>query len=135
MGLTDRTGVSVSVSGLAQLVWSDVAMMAVYSIVGLVLALVLSPVCNLLALDDKTVRGLGVNVDLVRFVISVAAVLLVSGVTAVIGVVGFLALDRAAYGTADRRLRPPYSGALLYLAGRFCAVAGGYCGPVHCTAQ
>lgn len=91
-GLTDRTGVSVSVSGLAQLVWSDVAMMAVYSIVGLVLALVLSPVCNLLALDDKTVRGLGVNVDLVRFVISVAAVLLVSGVTAVIGVVGFLAL-------------------------------------------
>ena len=64
-GLTDRTGVSVSVSGLAQLVWSDVAMMAVYSIVGLVLALVLSPVCNLLALDDKTVRGLGVNVDLV----------------------------------------------------------------------
>lgn len=91
-GLTDRTGVSVSVSGLAQLVWSDVAMMVVYSIVGLVLALVLSPVCNLLALDDKTVRGLGVNVDLVRFVISVAAVLLVSGVTAVIGVVGFLAL-------------------------------------------
>lgn len=91
-GLTDRTGVSVSVSGLAQLVWSDAAMMAVYSIVGLVLALVLSPVCNLLALDDKTVRGLGVNVDLVRFVISVAAVLLVSGVTAVIGVVGFLAL-------------------------------------------
>ena len=117
-GLTDRTGVSVSVSGLAQLVWSDVAMMAVYSIVGLVLALVLSPVCNLLALDDKTVRGLGVNVDLVRFVISVAAVLLVSGVTAVIGVVGFLALivphmARRIVGSDHRILVP------------FCILLGG----------
>ena len=118
-GLTDRTGVSVSVSGLAQLVWSDVAMMAVYSIVGLVLALVLSPVCNLLALDDKTVRGLGVNVDLVRFVISVAAVLLVSGVTAVIGVVGFLALivphmARRIAGSDHRILVP------------FCILLGGF---------
>ena len=118
-GLTNRTGVSVSVSGLAQLVWSDVAMMAVYSIVGLVLALVLSPVCNLLALDDKTVRGLGVNVDLVRFVISVAAVLLVSGVTAVIGVVGFLALivphmARRIVGSDHRILVP------------FCILLGGF---------
>ena len=118
-GLTDRTGVSVSVSGLAQLVWSDVAMMAVYSIVGLVLALVLSPVCNLLALDDKTVRGLGVNVDLVRFVISVSAVLLVSGVTAVIGVVGFLALivphmARRIVGSDHRILVP------------FCILLGGF---------
>ena len=118
-GLTDRTGVSVSVSGLAQLVWSDVAMMAVYSIVGLVLALVLSPVCNLLALDDKTVRCLGVNVDLVRFVISVAAVLLVSGVTAVIGVVGFLALivphmARRIVGSDHRILVP------------FCILLGGF---------
>ena len=118
-GLTDRTGVSVSVSGLAQLVWSDVAMMAVYSIVGLVLALVLSPVCNLLALDDKTVRGLGVNVDLIRFVISVAAVLLVSGVTAVIGVVGFLALivphmARRIVGSDHRILVP------------FCILLGGF---------
>ena len=99
-GLTDRTGVSVSVSGLAQLVWSDVAMMAVYSIVGLVLALV-------------------VNVDLVRFVISVAAVLLVSGVTAVIGVVGFLALivphmARRIVGSDHRILVP------------FCILLGGF---------
>lgn len=118
-GLTDRTGVSVSVSGLAQLVWSDVGMMAVYSTIGLILALVLSPVCNLLALDDKTVRGLGVNVDLVRFVISVAAVLLVSGVTAVIGVVGFLALivphmARRIVGSDHRILVP------------FCILLGGF---------
>lgn len=91
-GMTNRTGVSVSVSGLSQLVWDDVHMMAIYSLIGLAAAIVLAPLCNLLALDDKTVRGLGVNVDVVRLVVSVAAVLLVSGVTAVVGVIGFLAL-------------------------------------------
>jgi len=91
-GITNRTGVSVSVSGLSQLVWSDVRLMALYAIPGLVLALCLAPLCNLLALDDQTVRGLGRNVDAIRLGISAVACLLVSGVTAVIGVVGFLAL-------------------------------------------
>lgn len=118
-GMTNRTGVSVSVSGLAQLVWSDVRMMAVYSIAGIVLALILAPHCNLLALDDKTVRGLGVQVDRLRLKISVAAVLLVSGVTAVIGVVGFLALivphmARRIVGSDHRILAP------------FCVLLGGF---------
>ena len=93
--------------------------MAVYSVIGIVLALILSPACNLLALDDKTVRGLGVNVDRLRFVISVAAVLLVSGVTAVVGVVGFLALivphmARRIVGSDHRILVP------------FCVLLGGF---------
>ena len=37
-GMTNRTGVAVSVSGLSQLVWSDVQIIAIYSILGLVLA-------------------------------------------------------------------------------------------------
>lgn len=118
-GLTDRTGVSVSVSGLAQLVWSDVWMMAVYAVVGLVAALILSPVCNLIALDDKTVRGLGLNVDALRLVISIAAVLLVAGVTAVVGVISFLALivphmARRIIGSDHRILTP------------FCILLGGF---------
>ncbi|MDO4314362.1 MAG: iron ABC transporter permease [Oscillospiraceae bacterium] len=118
-GMTNRTGVSVSVSGLAQLVWSDVKMMAVYSIIGIVLALLLAPACNLLALDDKTIRGLGRQVDHLRLGISVAAVLLVSGVTAVIGVVGFLALivphmARRIVGSDHRILVP------------FCVLLGGF---------
>ena len=118
-GMTNRTGVSVSVSGLAQLVWADVRMMAIYSIAGIILALILAPACNLLALDDKTVRGLGVKVDQLRFIISVAAVLLVSGVTAVIGVVGFLALivphmARRLVGSDHRILVP------------FCVLLGGF---------
>ena len=118
-GMSDRTGVSVSVSGLSQLVWSDVKMIAVYSVIGLAAAAVLAPVCNLLSLDDKTVRGLGVNVDAIRFVISVAAVLLVSGVTAVVGVIGFLALivphmARRIVGSDHRILVP------------FCTLLGGF---------
>lgn len=118
-GMTNRTGVSVSVSGLAQLVWEDVWMMAVYSIIGIILALILAPACNLLALDDKTVRGLGVRVDRLRLLISIAAVLLVSGVTAVVGVIGFLALivphmARRLVGSNHRILVP------------FCALLGGF---------
>ncbi len=118
-GIADSTGVSVSVSGLSQLVWSDVRMMALYSAVGIVLAAALSPACNLLALDDKTVRGLGVHVDRLRLTISAVAVLLVSGVTAVIGVVGFLALivphmARRIVGSDHRVLVP------------FCVLLGGF---------
>lgn len=118
-GMTNRTGVSVSVSGLSQLVWSDVKIIAIYSVIGLIAAMVLAPVCNLLTLDDKTVRGLGVNVDVIRFVISVAAVLLVSGVTAVVGVIGFLALivphmARRIVGSDHRILVP------------FCILLGGF---------
>ncbi len=118
-GLTNRTGVSVAVSGLAQLVWSDVRLLAVYAVVGMAAAAILAPACNLMALDDKTVRGLGVRVDRLRFVISVAAVLLVSGVTAVVGVVGFLALivphmARRIVGSDHRILVP------------FCILLGGF---------
>lgn len=118
-GMTNRTGVSVTVSGLSQLVWTDVQVLAIYSILGLILALILAPACNLIALDDKTVRGLGVNVDRLRLIISVAAVLLVSGVTSVVGVIGFLALivphmARRLVGSDHRVLVP------------FCILLGGF---------
>ena len=118
-GLSNRSGVSLSVSGLSQLVWKDVKMIAIYSGIGIAAAFLLAPACNLLALDDKTVRGLGVNVDRVRLIISMVAVLLVSGVTAVVGVVGFLALivphmARRMVGSDHRILVP------------FCILLGGF---------
>ena len=54
--------------------------------------MVFSGKCNLLSLEDKTARGLGVNVNTVRIVISCVAVLLASISTAVAGVIGFLGL-------------------------------------------
>lgn len=110
-GMTNASGVSVSVSGLTQLVWSDVKLMALYTAIGVVAAVILAPACNLLALDDQAIRGLGINVDGLRLVISIAAVLLVSGVTAVVGVIGFLALivphmARRMVGSDHRMLVP-----------------------------
>ncbi len=118
-GMSQRGGVSVTVSGLSQLVWSDVKLLAVYSVTGLVAALIISPACNLMGLEDSTVRGLGVNIDRLRVVISVIAVLLVSGVTAVTGVIGFLALIvphiARRLTCSDHRILVP-----------FCALAGGF---------
>ena len=118
-GISNRAGVTVSVSGLTQLVWSDVRVLAVYTIIGLVLAMMLASACNLMALEDETVRGLGVNIDALRLIISLAAVLLVSGVTAVVGVIGFLALivphmARRLVGSEHRILVP------------FCTLMGGF---------
>ncbi len=118
-GLANRSGVAVSVSGLSQLVWDDVRLLAAYSCVGLLAAFFLAPACNLMALDDNTVRGLGIDVDRLRLVISLAAVLLVAGVTAVVGIIGFLALivphmARRMVGSDHRILVP------------FCILLGGF---------
>lgn len=48
--------------------------------------------CNLLALEDKTARSIGVNVTRTRIIVSVIAVLLASISTAVIGPISFLGL-------------------------------------------
>ena len=54
-------------------------------VVGLIAAVVVSGQCDLLALEDKTARSIGVSVAKSRMVISVIAVLLAAISTAVIG--------------------------------------------------
>ncbi len=122
-GMSNASGVSLSVSGLMQLEWSDVKQLAVYSAVGLVAAALLGPACNLMALEDETIRGLGHRPDLLRLAISGAAVLLCAAVTAVVGVIGFLALlaphmARRIVGS-DHRILLPFTlllGAFILLA-------------------
>ncbi|MCT4542687.1 MAG: iron ABC transporter permease [Vallitalea sp.] len=118
-GMANRTGVLVSVSGLTQLVWEDVKVLFIYSIIGIIGAIIIAPACNILELNDKTVRGLGVNINVLRFIISIVAVLLASGITAVVGVIGFLGLivphiARKIIG-ADHRILVP-----------FCTLLGGF---------
>lgn len=91
-GISSKTGVSLTVSGLTQLQWSDVKLLSNYVIIALILAIIISPICNLIGLEDKTVRSLGINVDLMRIFISSIAVILCSITTAVVGVISFLAL-------------------------------------------
>ena len=119
-----------NVSGVASIVegnitmktWNDVHLMAVVSAIGLVLALCSCKWCNLCGLEDKTVRGLGVNIDRVRFLVSITAVFLVGGCTAIIGPVSFIGLliphiGRICVGSDHRRLLPfsALAGAFLFL--------------------
>ena len=123
-------GTGSKLSGVASIVnanismktWSDFRLLLIYTVIGLVLSFAVSTRCNLLALDDKSIRSLGINVTRNRIVISVIAVLLASIATAVIGPISFLGLivphiARILVGS-DHRTLIPYSaimGALVLL--------------------
>ena len=93
MGGSGMSTVQSIVSGnIVQKTWGDVHLLAFYGGVGLVLSLLTARSCDLLALDDKTARGLGVNVDRDRFLVALVAILLASITTAIVGVIGFLGL-------------------------------------------
>uniref|UniRef100_UPI004025F70C FecCD family ABC transporter permease n=1 Tax=Lachnospira eligens TaxID=39485 RepID=UPI004025F70C len=72
--------------------WSDVRVLLIYTAIGLVASNFILGQCNLLALEDKTARSIGVNVTRTRIIVSVIAVLLASISTAVIGPISFLGL-------------------------------------------
>lgn len=108
-----------SMSGVASIVegnitmktWADVYLLLLYVIPGLLLALFCITKCDLLLLEDKTAKSLGINVDRTRFFISLVAVLLAASATAIVGVVGFLGLlvphiGRLLVGTKHRHLIP-----------------------------
>lgn len=113
------SGTGSTMSGVASLVdanitmktWDDFATLAVYAAIGLALALLMAKRCDLLALEDKTARSLGLNVDRARIATSAAGVLLASVSTAIIGPISFLGLlvphiARILVGTSHRVLIP-----------------------------
>lgn len=113
------SGTGSTMSGVASLVdanitmktWGDFATLAVYAAIGLALALLMAKRCDLLALEDKTARSLGLNVDRARIATSAAGVLLASVSTAIIGPISFLGLlvphiARILVGTSHRVLVP-----------------------------
>lgn len=95
-----NSGTGSNYSGVASIVnanitmktWDDFQTLLIYSIIGLIASMFITGQCNLLALEDKTARSLGVNVTRSRIVISVIAVLLAGIATAVIGPISFLGL-------------------------------------------
>jgi iron complex transport system permease protein len=117
---------------LSMKTWKDVSLLAYYITPALLAAFALSGRCNLLGLEDDTVRSLGVNVTALRVVVSFVAVTLVALASAVMGVIAFIGLiiphlARLLTGS-DNRVLLPYcalSGALLMLladtAGRLIA--------------
>ncbi len=89
----NMSGVAAIVNGnITMKTWDDVKMLVPYVIIGLVLALLFTRTCNLLSLEDKAARSLGIDVNKMRILISLIAVLLASISTAVAGVISFLGL-------------------------------------------
>lgn len=114
------SGVASIVEGnITQKTWDDVHTLLPYVIPGLILALCFARMCNLMSLEDKTARGLGVNVNRTRIVVSLVAVLLASISTAVAGAISFLGLIVPHIGRllvgSDHRALIPFS----MLAGAF----------------
>ena len=95
-----NSGTGSNYSGVASIVnanismktWDDFQTILIYSLIGLIGSLFVSGQCNLLALEDKTARSVGMNVTKSRIIISVIAVLLAGISTAIIGPVSFLGL-------------------------------------------
>lgn len=87
------TGVaSIVNANITQKTWDDFQTLAVYAVIGLIASFFVTNQCNLLSLEDKTARSLGMNVTRSRIVISITAVLLASISTAVVGTISFLGL-------------------------------------------
>lgn len=99
--------------------WNDVHLLLWYVVFGLAAAFLIAGRCNMLALEDKTIRNLGVNQNLLRISVSVIAVLLASISTAVAGTVIFVGLivphiARLLVGSDHKYLLP------------FCALCGAF---------
>lgn len=96
--ISSMTGGNLSVvqsiveGNVAQKTWDDVKIMEVYGITCLVLSMFSARACNLLSLEDKTAKAIGVNVNRDRFMVALIAVSLASVSTAIVGVIGFLGL-------------------------------------------
>lgn len=83
---------SIIEGNVAQKTWTDVKIMSVYGILGLIISLFTIRSCNLLSLEDSVAKAIGVNVNRDRFVLTLIAIILASVSTTIVGVIGFLGL-------------------------------------------
>lgn len=91
-GNTYSGAASIINANISLKTWNDVYTMVGYVSVSLLLCLFAVRSCNLLSLSDKTVIGLGININRTRFLISVLAVFMAAVFTAIVGAVSFLGL-------------------------------------------
>lgn len=80
------------VGGLAARSWPHVSIILPYAAIGLVLALASASYLNILQLGDEMARGLGVNVEITRIVMTAIAALLAASAVSVVGLLGFVGL-------------------------------------------
>lgn len=99
------------VGGLAARSWPHVTIILPYAVLGLILALASAYYLNVLQLGDEMARGLGLNVELARVLLTAIAALLAASAVSVAGLLGFVGLivphiARLLLGTDYRLLIP-----------------------------
>lgn len=107
------------VGGLAARSWPHVQIILPYAVLGMLLALASAAYLNILQLGDEMARGLGVNVEVTRIILTAIAALLAASAVSVVGLLGFVGLvvphaARLLIGSDYRFLLP--ASALLGLA-------------------
>jgi iron complex transport system permease protein len=80
------------VGSLSGASWEDILTMSPYLLAGFIIALILIPSLNSLALGDEIATSLGVNTKLTRGMGTLAGVLLCGSTTALAGPIGFVGL-------------------------------------------
>ncbi|WP_236906181.1 FecCD family ABC transporter permease [Companilactobacillus allii] len=97
--------------GMSSVSWSQLTNLGPFIIIGLIVALLLSPSLNLLNLSDDSIQSLGKNTNLVRL-LSLLCVVILSGISvALVGAVAFVGLiiphiARFLVGTDYRKVMP-----------------------------
>ncbi|MFZ4199753.1 FecCD family ABC transporter permease [Lysinibacillus sp. NPDC056220] len=91
-GSLNMSASSVIGSNLTMRTWKDVSTIVTYGSIGLIGSLALYSWCNLLVLQDKTVKSLGFQVVRARLLIAAVAVLLAAVSVVVAGVISFVGL-------------------------------------------
>lgn len=91
--------------------WTQVKFMAIYTVIGLIMAGLLYRCCDILALGDKNTKSLGYNPNFLRILISGVAVFLAGVSTSYVGVIGFIGLivphiSRMLMGSGHKYLIP-----------------------------
>ncbi|MFI3176310.1 MAG: iron ABC transporter permease [Eubacteriales bacterium] len=91
---TDALDITYSwlLGSLSGRTWSSVSIIIPYSIVGLTLALMISPKINIFGLGDEVASSLGVSVSIYRAFIMLIASILAGSAVSVAGTIGFVGL-------------------------------------------
>ena len=103
-----------SMGSLSSVGWTEMPALTAVFLTGGLMALLLMKPLNGLLLGENYARGLGINVQRMRFFIVLSTGLLAGGVTAFCGPIAFVGvavphIARGLYGTANHRLTMPAS--------------------------
>ncbi len=114
------------VGSLNNMVWDDVPIMAVVTVIGAVLMMLFSSKINMLASGDDAAKALGVDAPKMRIICLVIVSLMTASIVSYVGTIGFVGLvsphvARLFMGADNRYLIPAsaFFGALLMLVSDF----------------